>query len=250
MYVICFDTFIHIRYFQQTVDLSLRLRNASHQQSLLPQQILLCRFQHLHFFHLFIPGNKILVAGQLCIQIIPDFLPFLLLLLRPAYFLVPFLHLEIVMDNAILQPFDFLCQNIYLYAVKKILIHLILLQSVFYLFIKPLNFFQPPHPQFYFFQGILQFLIGSHILPKNVNVHFLLIQHIGIDKVFNIINRPKCHRLGNQSEKFIFQPAETVFYHLPGIFLCSAPGFNPFSVACPELGNGFGYFPLKKQPLL
>ncbi len=154
------------------------------------------------------------------------------------------------MDNLILQPPDFLCQNIRLDPVKEILIHPVLVEAVLHLPVESFNLFQSAHPQLNLIQRVLQLLVGSYVFPQNIHIDFLFVQHIGIHKILNVVDWAECHGLGNQLEKFIFQPAETVLDHLPGVFFRGTPGLDFLSVACPELGNGFRDLSLKKHILL
>ena len=50
-------------------------------------------------------------------------------------------------------------------------------------------------------QRALQILIRAHILPQNVDIHFLLVQHIRVDEILDIINGPESHGLGSYGEQ-------------------------------------------------
>ena len=202
--------------------------------------------QHLKPFLLLVPGNKVFITGKLRIQMIPDCLLLFLFLFRRHNLLIPALQSELIVDDGTFQPFHFLHQYIHFNAVEKILVHFVFSDALFHLPVKAFDFLQPSHPQFDLIQGVLQILIGPHIFPQNIDVHLFFVQNIGINEIFDIINGPKCHRLGNQPEKFIFQPAEAVLDHLLCILLRGAPGLDLLSIARTELGNGFRNFSLKK----
>ena len=154
------------------------------------------------------------------------------------------------MHDGALQLPNLLLQNVRFYPVQKILVHPVFPRAVFHLPVESLNLFQPPHPQLDLIQRALQILIRAHILPQNVDIHFLLVQHIRVDEILDIINWPESHGLGDQLKEFIFQTAEAVLDHLLRILLRGTPGLDLLPVTGPELGDGSGHFSLKKKSVL
>ena len=131
-------------------------------------------------------------------------------------------------------------------AFQEIFIHLIPFHPLLQALMQFLNLFQLFHPLFHIIQGALHILIGAHIFPENLNINLFFIQHIGVNKVLDIINRLKCKSFRNQTEELVFDSSKPCCDHFSRFHIGLAPLAN-VNVGASEFCNGFHLISVKKQ---
>ena len=113
----------------------------------------------------------------------------------------------------------------------------------------PFNDLQLRNAALHAVQCFFQLLIGPDVLPQNIDIDLFLVQHIGIHKVFDIVDRPESQRFGNQGKKLVFNPTEARLYHLLRLYPRLTPHFYFSAVGAAKFCDGSGNFPLKKHVL-
>ena len=237
----------HIPDLEEFFHLPVGLFDALQQILALLLQGSLLHFQFPQFFLLLIPGDEVFVSRQFGSQIIPNLLLLLLLFTDRSDLTVLLLQAIFFRPEGIPQSPDFLLGQIGFYPCQEVFIHAVFLQSIYSRSVGLCYFLQLLYPYLHVFERPLKVLIGTHILPQDIDVYLLFIQHIGIHEILDIINRPKRECFGDQAEKLILQSSKAVLHHRPRFFLRRAPLFDLLRVGGPELADGLWHISLEKK---